>query len=333
MIHAYAATERGGKLAPFDYEPGEVGYDEIEIAVEHCGICHSDISMLDNDWGLSRYPIVPGHEAIGTIVALGAGVTHLQAGQRVGIGWHAGYCNTCGQCMSGDHNLCASAVATIGGHHGGFAERMRAQASAAVPLPEGLNPADAGPLFCGGVTVFNPLVQFDMQPTDRVGIIGIGGLGHLAVQFFSAWGCHVTAFTSSPDKREAALALGAQDTLDSTDPAALRAAAQSFDVILSTVNVKLNWGAYLGTLKPRGRLHFVGATLDPVPVQVMQLMGGQLSVSASPVGSPAVIAQMLEFAARHGIAAQTEHFPLSEVNAALDHLRAGKARYRIVLDV
>jgi uncharacterized zinc-type alcohol dehydrogenase-like protein len=333
MIKAYAATERGGELSPFEYEPGELGHDEIEIAVEHCGICHSDLSMINNDWAFSTYPIVPGHEVIGTVVTTGVNVAHLQAGQRVGVGWQSGFCMACHDCMSGDHNLCSSATATIAGHHGGFADRMRAQATSAVVLPENLDPAKAGPLFCGGITVYNPLVQFDIPSTARVGIIGIGGLGHMAIKFCAAWGCEVTAFTTSDDKREQAIAMGAHDTLNSTDQDALAEAAGRFDLVLSTVNVALNWPAYLGTLRKRGRLHFVGATLEPVQLSVMQLMASQLSVSSSPVGSPATIAEMLDFAARHNIEPQTEHFPLAKVNDAIAHLKSGAARYRVVLDM
>ncbi|MBS0002952.1 MAG: NAD(P)-dependent alcohol dehydrogenase [Thioalkalivibrio sp.] len=332
MIHAYAAFEPGGELRPFEYDPGPLGVGEVEIEVEHCGICHSDVSMLDNAWGISSYPLVPGHEVVGRIGAIGPGVTGLEPGQRVGLGWQAGYCMHCDTCMSGDHNLCGEAQGTIIGHHGGFADRVRAAAASVVPLPEGIDAASAGPLFCGGITVFNPLVQYEVPPTARVGVVGIGGLGHLALKFLNAWGCEVTAFTTSESKREAALRLGAHDTLDSRDAKVLEAAAGHFDLILSTVNVKLDWNAYLGTLKPRGRLHFVGATLEPIDVAVFPLLAGQRSISASPVGSPATIRRMLEFAVRHGIAPVTEHFPLERVNDAIDHLRSGQARYRVVLN-
>lgn len=330
-IKAYAAYEAGGPLKPFEYDPGQLGPDEVELEVKSCGICHSDLSMIDNAWGISRYPLVPGHEVVGTIVARGENVRHLQEGELVGLGWHAGYCNTCEHCLSGDHNLCHQATGTIVGHYGGFAERVRAQAISVVRIPEGIDPDSAGPLFCGGITVYNPLVQFDVKPTDRVAVIGIGGLGHLALQFLNAWGCKVTAFTSSEAKRKEALELGAHDTLDSRDPEALQAAAGRFDLILSTVNVKLDWNAYLNTLRPRGRLHFVGATLEPLDISAFALIGGQRSVSGSPVGSPATIAQMLEFAARHNIKPVVEKFPLEKVNEALEHLRSGKARYRVVL--
>lgn len=331
MIKAYAAKTLGAPLDPFEYDPGPLGAGEVEIHVEHCGICHSDISMLNNDWGMTQYPFVPGHEVIGTIGEVGADVTHLQVGQRVGLGWHSDYCCNCSSCLSGDHNLCATASGTIVGRHGGFADKVRANAVSVVTLPEGLDPSKAGPLFCGGITVFNPLIQFDIPPTSKVAVIGIGGLGHMALEFVNAWGCEVTAFTSSDSKREEALKMGAHHTLNSRDAAQLAEAAGSFDLILSTVNVKLDWNTYLGTLKPKGRLHMLGATLEPLDLGAMSLIMGQLNVSGSPVGSPATIAQMLEFAARHQIEPVTEHFRFDQVNEALQHLESGKARYRVVL--
>lgn len=331
MIKAYAAFEPGGELTAFEYDPGPLLSGQVEINVEHCGICHSDVSMLNNDWGITEYPLVPGHEVIGTIAEVGEGVSNLKVGQRVGLGWHAGYCMTCDPCLSGDHNLCANAEATIVGHHGGFADKVRASATSVVILPEGIDAKSAGPLFCGGITVFNPLVQFDVKPTARVGVIGIGGLGHMALQFLNAWGCHVTAFTSSASKREEALRLGAHDTLDSRDPPLLESMSRTFDMIVSTVNVKLDWNLYLSTLKPKGRLHFVGAALDPLDLHVFSMLTGQYSISGSPVGSPITIERMLEFAALHQIKPVTEHFRFDEVNAAIEHLKSGKARYRVVL--
>jgi len=331
MIKAYAAKQAGGQLEVFEYEPGPIAGDDIEISVESCGICHSDLSMLDNEWGFTQYPFVPGHEVIGTIAAVGERVTSLRVGERVGLGWHAGYCMSCQTCHSGDHNLCANAQPTIAGRHGGFADKVRAQAAAVVALPNGLNPKSAGPMFCGGITVFNPLVQFDIKPTSKVGVIGIGGLGHIALQFLNAWGCEVTAFTSSESKKTEALEMGAHTVLDSSSPLALESAASRFDFIISTVNVKLDWNAYIATLAPKGRLHFVGATLEPLDIGVFPLIGGQRSISGSPVGSPAVIKTMLEFAAHHKIEPITEYFRFDQVNEAIQRLRDGKAHYRIVL--
>ncbi len=208
---------------------------------------------------------------------------------------------------------------------------MRANWTWVSPIPEGLDASSAGPLFCGGITVFNPIVQFGVQPTDRVGVIGIGGLGHMALKFLRAWGCEVVAFTSSDSKREEALQLGAHRTLNSRDTAEIAAAAGSFDFILNTTNVGLDWNVYIGALKPKGRLHTVGAVLEPLGLAAFPMISGQKSVSGSPLGSPATTDLMLEFSARHGIAPTTESFPMSQANEALDHLRSGKARYRVVL--
>jgi uncharacterized zinc-type alcohol dehydrogenase-like protein len=331
MIKAYAAHEPKGSLEPFEYEPGPLGEQEVEIDVEHCGICHSDVNMIDNDWGMTQYPIVPGHEVAGKVAAIGSGVGHLSVGDDVGLGWHAGYCMTCPQCLAGDHNLCASGEGTIVGRHGGFADKVRAQAASVVKLPAGIDKEGVGPLFCGGITVFNPMIQFDVRPEHKVGVIGIGGLGHMAVQFLRAWGCEVTAFTSSEKKKEEALGFGAHHTVDSRDASAIEAAAGQFDYLISTVNVKLDWNAYLMALRPKGHLHFVGATMDPLDIGALPMIMGQRSISGSPVGSPGNITKMLEFTVRHGIKPIIERFELDKVNEALDRLRSGKAHYRIVL--
>lgn len=330
-VHAYAATEPGAPLHPFDYDLPPASGSDVDIEVLSSGVCHSDLSIVDNEWGISAYPVVPGHEVIGRVAAVGDQVRALAQGDLVGLGWHAGYCMTCDQCMSGHHNTCPDGVTTIVGHHGGFADLVRAQEGAVVKLPEGLDPKTAGPLLCGGITVFNP-IETHVKPTHRVGVVGIGGLGHLALKFLAAWGCEVTAFTSTAAKRDEALAFGATDTIDSRDPDALAANAGRFDLILSTVNAALDWNAYLATLAPRGRLHSVGAVLAPFDLAAFALLPAERSFGASPVGAPAQIRRMLAFAARHGIAPQTEHFPMDQVNAALQHLRDGKARYRVVLD-
>ncbi|ULQ48223.1 NAD(P)-dependent alcohol dehydrogenase [Flagellatimonas centrodinii] len=330
-VHAFAAHEAGGPLTPFEYSLPPLEGDDVDIAVESCGICHSDLSMLDAEWGRTRFPLVPGHEVTGRIIEVGPAVKHLKAGDRVGLGWQAGSCLHCGQCMDGHHNLCRSVRPTIIGRHGGFADRVRAQAAFVCTLPEGLDAASAGPLFCGGITVFSPIVEFGVKPTDRVGVVGIGGLGHLALQFLNAWGCEVTAFTSSASKQDEAVSLGAHKTVSSRDADALKPLAGQFDFLLVTANVSLDWPLYLSLLSPRGRLHVVGAVLEPMAVPVFSLMGGQKSVSSSPVGSPQTIRTMLEFCARHDIRPQVETYPMADVNAALDRLRSGAARYRVVL--
>lgn len=331
MIRAYAAHEPGGELKPFEYDPGLLGDEDVEIQVDYCGICHSDLSMLNNDWGMTQYPFVPGHEVVGAIAAVGNRVTQLQVGQRVGLGWYSRSCMHCEWCMSGNHNLCRTAEGTIVARHGGFADKVRAHQSWVSPLPDALNPATAGPLFCGGITVFNPIVQFDVKPTDRVGVIGIGGLGHMALRFLHAWGCDVTAFSNSPEKEAEAKELGANHFVNSRDTNALKAVANSFDLILSTVNVELDWNAYIAALRPKGRLHLVGVVLNPLSSQVFPLIEGQKSISGSPLGSPSTVEKMLDFASRHHIEPVVEMFAFDRVNDAIDKLRSGKPRYRIVL--
>jgi uncharacterized zinc-type alcohol dehydrogenase-like protein len=331
MIKAYAVDEAGGQLKPFEYDAGELHFDEVEIDVEYCGICHSDVSMIDNEWGFTQYPLVPGHEVAGKISAVGEKVEHFKVGDSVGLGWHSGYCMTCPSCLSGDHNLCASGQGTIVGRHGGFADKVRAKAASVVKLPDGIDKESTGPLFCGGITVFNPIVQFNVQPTDRVGVIGIGGLGHMALQFLNAWGCEVTAFTSSEAKQEEALKMGAHHTINSRDSAKLEEAAGQFDYIVSTVNVKMDWEKYLNALKPKGHLHIVGGVLEPLDIGAFPMIMGQRSVGGSPVGSPATIAKMLDFAVLHDIKPLIEKFKFDQVNEAIAHLKDGKARYRIVL--
>jgi uncharacterized zinc-type alcohol dehydrogenase-like protein len=330
-FHGYAAKAKGEKLQPFEFDPGELGADQVEVAVEYCGICHSDLSMLDNEWGATKYPLVPGHEVIGKVVALGTNAKKLKVGQRVGIGWISGSCMECKPCLSGDQNLCPTSEGTIVKRYGGFANRVRAQWPWAIPVPEALDPAKAGPLFCGGVTVFNPILQANVKGTERVGVIGIGGLGHMALSFLSAWGCDVTAFTSSDSKHEEAKKLGAHHVVNSRDSAQLKKIAGSLDYVISTVNAPLDWKAVIGTLAPRGRLHFAGVVLQPIPVEVFALISAERFISGSPTGNPVVVAEMLDFCARHTIAPITELYPMSKVNEALDHLRAGKARYRVVL--
>jgi uncharacterized zinc-type alcohol dehydrogenase-like protein len=330
-IKAWAAMSAGAPLQPYDYDPGPLGAEEVEIAVDYCGICHSDLSMVDNDWGMSTYPLIPGHEVVGRVVAMGSHTKGLKLGQLVGLGWTAGSCMHCSTCMGGDHNLCSTAVPTIVGHHGGFASRVRSHWAWAIPLPEGVRPEVAGPLLCGGITVFNPLLEFDVLPTSRVGVVGIGGLGHMALRFAKAWGCEVTAFTSNLDKAKEARALGAHRVVSSRNQDEINAIAGQLDLVIVTANASLDWDALINTLGPKGRLHIVGAVLEPIPVQAFSLIMAQREVSGSPTGSPTAIARMLAFCARHGIEPMVEMYPMSKVNDALDRLKEGKVRYRAVL--
>jgi uncharacterized zinc-type alcohol dehydrogenase-like protein len=330
MIKSYAAHEPKGKLKPFEYEAGALGDHQVEIDVQYCGICHSDLSVLDNEWGISVYPFVPGHEVVGKISAKGSHVPNLKVGQTVGLGWYSKSCMTCIQCLSGDHNLCPSAEATMVGRYGGFANKVRAHHVWAIPLPQAVDIKSAGPLFCGGITVFNPIIQNNILPTQRVGVIGIGGLGHMALGFLNAWGCDVSAFSTSPDKEQEAKTMGAHHFINSKDPSSINKFKGYFDLILNTTNVNLDWNLYLSLLRPKGKLHIVGAG-PQINATIFPMISSQLSVGASPLGSPATTQTMLEFVARHNIKPVTEEYPMSKVNEAMDRLKSGKARYRIVL--
>jgi len=329
-IHAYAAHKAGDQLQPFDYTVDALKPDEVEIDIEYCGICHSDLSMLNNDWGITHYPFVPGHEIIGKISAVGNMVKHLNIGQYVGLGWRARSCLICDQCISGHHNRCTNGEDVIVGRYGGYANKVRCQALWAFPLPKNIDMKTAGPLFCGGITVFNPLIQNNIKSTSHVAVIGIGGLGHLALKFLNAWGCEVTAFSTNPNKEKEIRQFGAHHFINSNDKKAIESSANKFDMVLVTSNVELDWNAYINTIKPGGKLHIVGAA-PSVKVDVFSLISGEKSISGSPIGSPSTIKMMLDFCNRHSIAPLVEEYQLSRVNEAIERLKEGKARYRIVL--
>ena len=305
------------------------GRGELVLDVMHCGLCHSDVSMFDNAWGMSAYPLVGGHEAVGQVVAVGEGVDPALIGQLRGVGWFAGSCGHCDQCVAGRANLCHGAEATIVGRSGAFASQVKARQNWAIPLPVGLDPAVAGPLYCGGITVFAPLFDESVSPTARVAVIGVGGLGHIALQFCRAWGCEVTAVTSSPAKADQARQLGAHEVVTLGD---LASWAGRFDLIINTVNQPLDWGVVIGALAPLGRLHLLGAVLEPLSVNAFELIMTRRLITGSPTSSPASLRKMVAFCARHGIQPMVERLPMAEIDTALDRLRRGDVRYRFVMD-
>ena len=330
-VQAFAAMEPKAKLKPYSYELGEIGPEEVDIKVSYCGICHSDLSMINNDWGMTQYPIVPGHEIVGEVVAAGKAVKNVKIGDNVGLGWFSASCMSCQECMDGSHHLCSRNEATIVGRHGGFADYVRGHWSWAIPLPDAIDMRRTGPLLCGGITVFNPIILANVKPTDTVGVIGIGGLGHMALKFLKYWGCEVVAFSSNPDKKEQILNMGANQVINSKSPDELASIAGKLNFILNTTNVTLDWSSYLTTLAPKGTLHTVGAVLEPMAIPAFSLITGEKSVGGSPLGSPALTKTMLDFCVRHEIYPTVEEFPIEKINEAIEHLESGKARYRIVL--
>jgi uncharacterized zinc-type alcohol dehydrogenase-like protein len=274
---------------------------------------------------------VPGHEIVGNVSALGSKVTALKEGNRVGIGWQARSCGECEWCIKGEENLCPEILqSATWTPYGGFASAIVVDSRFAFPLPDNLEPENVGPLMCGGITVYSPMRDHDIRPSMKVGVVGIGGLGHMALQFASAFGCEVTAFSSTPAKEVEARALGATNFINSSDTAQLQNAARSLDFILS-VGHDLDWNAYLGTLRPNGKLCVMGIPANPINIEPIQLIMGQVSVCGSVIGGRSAIREMLEFAAQHDIKAMTEVMPMSEVNEAIAKLKDNNVRYRIVL--
>jgi uncharacterized zinc-type alcohol dehydrogenase-like protein len=331
QIQGLAAHAAGSELLPLKYDPGKLGAREVEIAITHCAICHSDLHLIANDWGISQYPFIPGHEIVGTVAALGSEVRSLEVGQRVGLGWQSNSCGQCEWCMSGQENLCASSEGTCVHRHGGYADRVRANARFVVPIPDALPSEQTAPLLCGGITVYNAMRIAGVNPSSRVGVVGIGGLGHLAIQFARVFGAEVTAFSTTLAKEEEARSLGAHHFVNSRETKSMKEVTGALDFLLTTVNADQDWGAYLQALRPNGSLWFVGVPPSPVSVHAFPLISGQRTVGGSPVGSPFRLREMLDVAARHGVKATTERFPMDKANEAIDKVKKGKVRYRAVL--
>lgn len=334
-VIAYAAIGAKMPLEIFRYDAGALGPDEVDVAVTHCGICHTDIGMIDDEWGVSNFPVVAGHEIVGIVAAIGSNVDpeRLAIGQRVGVGAISGACMCCECFDGGRQNVCADRVDTVmRGHRGGFASHVRASNwRFAHPIPDVIASEHAGPLLCAGTTVFSPLIRNGVMPTDRVAVVGIGGLGHLAVQYLSKWGCDVTAISSSADKELEARALGAAHFIATRDSDGLARAAGSFDFVMSTVSADLPWDAYLAILKPQGKLCVVGVPESAIAFNAFSLLSSEKVIAGGIPGSLVETMQMLSFSARHGIKPIVETFPMREINRAVEHVRSGKARYRAVL--
>lgn len=333
-IRAWAAKKPGGPLEPFTYTSAPVGPEEVLVEVAHCGVCHTDLGCWKNEPGNIPFPFVPGHEITGKIVALGevAAQKGLSVGQAVGVGWMKESCLHCNPCFDGAQHLCTTGKATIIGNHGGFASHVKVHWIWATPLPQQLSYTDSGPMLCAGITVFSPLLEYGVKPTDRIGIFGVGGLGHLAVKFCNAWGADVTAFSQTERKYDSIRELGADRVVSSRNGADWQSLKGELDLVLVTVAVPLDWDGIFSMLAPKGRLHVVGILGAPISVNMWPLLTEQNSLSSSPGGSRGTMRQMLDFSARHGIGPIVQHFPMSQVNEAIAFVEAGKAHYRVVLD-
>ena len=294
-------------------------------------MCHSDVHLIDNDWGISKYPFIPGHEIVGTVVGVGSAVKDRTMGERVGVGWQADSCGICEWCRQGEEHLCAKAQPTCVGSNGGYADKVRVNSRFAMPVPTALESESAAPLLCAGITVYNPLRNHGVRPSSRVGVIGIGGLGHLGIQFAKAFGAEVTAFSTSKDKEAEAMELGAHNFVNTRDTGALKKVAGSFDLLLSTVSADQDWQAYVGALRPKGMLCVVGASATPMQIAGPSLIALEKAVSGSNTGSPRDLIEMLDVAARHGVKAVTEKFAMAKANEAMAKVKKNQVRYRAVL--
>jgi uncharacterized zinc-type alcohol dehydrogenase-like protein len=331
QIQGLAVHAAGAELLTFRYDPGELGVQEVEIGISHCGICHSDLHLISNDWGISQYPFIPGHEIIGNVVAIGSQVRSLKVGDRVGLGWQSNSCGECEWCSRGLENLCPLQEATCVRRHGGYAARVRANARFVMRIPDALPSEQAAPLLCGGITVYSPIREHCVNPSSRVGIVGIGGLGHIAIQFAKVFGAEVTAFSTTVSKEEEARSLGAHHFVNSRESKAMKDVAGTLDFILNTANADQDWNVYIQALRPNGTLCFVGVPPSPVSLHAFPLIAGVRTVTGSPIGSPQRIREMLDVAARHGVKATTECFAMAKANEAIERVKKNKVRYRAVL--
>jgi uncharacterized zinc-type alcohol dehydrogenase-like protein len=326
-IEGYAALSPGKILEPFAYTAKELGPFEILIQITHCGLCHTDLYMMENSWKRSTYPLLPGHEIVGRVIKKGSCATK-ELNDRVGVGWIHSTCMNCPECNQGDTNICQHKSSIYNqGKFGGFANFVVADSRFAYVLPDVLNSAHAAPLLCAGATVYAALKKQTRK--GDTGIIGIGGLGHLAIQFAKAMGSNVSAISSSPSKEEDAKQLGASHFYTYQNPPK----ANSFDFLLCTVTHPLNWNQILSFLRPNGVLCFVSRPLEGIYIDPMYLVSTQKMICGSNNANTKEITEMFSLAAKENIRPWIEQMPLSEIHRAIEHLRHNKARYRIVLSI
>jgi uncharacterized zinc-type alcohol dehydrogenase-like protein len=329
-IQGYAAMAVGQPLVPFTYEPPEVGEHDVRVSVTHCGLCHTDIQAIDDYYGITTFPFVPGHEIVGHVSAVGPGVAGLKQGDRVGIGWQGRSCGKCEWCLKGETQLCMEIEdTTVMVPYGGFSSSVVADYRFVHPVPPAMPSEVAAVLMCAGLTVYSALRTHVTSPGLKVAIVGIGGLGHLAIQFAHAFGCEVTAVSSSPAKKDQALGFGAKHFLDANDSANMRKVNFGYDLLICTANAGILWEALLMTLKKRGKLILLG--FPDVAFNSTDLVAHELTMVGSLIGNPNMMRAMLSFAQEHLIKPMVELMPMSHVNEAIQKLKENRVRYRIVL--
>lgn len=332
-MHAVQVEKPGAPLKLVERPMPEPGPGKVRIKIEACGICHSDSLVVEGHFPGINYPRVPGHEIAGHIDALGPGVTAWRVGQRVGVGWHGGHCGVCANCRRGDFVLCVVMRVPGMAYDGGYADYMVAPQEALAAIPDDLAAVEAAPLLCAGITTFNSLRHSGAGPGDLVAILGIGGLGHLAVQFAAKMGFHTVAIARGADKAKLALALGAHRYIDSKaeDAAKVLTELGGAKVILATVTNAQAMSALIDGLGVDGKLLVVGVSTEPIEISPLQLIGRRRSVTGWPSGRAADSEDTMRFSALEGVRPMTETFPLTEAAKGYQRMMSGDARFRVVL--
>ena len=332
IVHGFAAMAKGQQLVPFTYDPPKLKKYEVRVSVTHCGICFSDIHAIDDFYGITPFPFVPGHEVVGYVSEMGSAVKGLRVGDRVGMGWQGRSCMKCEWCLKGEEQLCEHVEKNgVWEPHGGFASSITADGRFVYRLPRGMLSEVGAVLLCAGVTVYSPLRRFKAGPSHKVCVVGIGGLGHLAIEFAHALGCEVTAISSSPGKKEQALKFGADDFVLAGDNDRIKQLYYNFDLVLYTGHAEIDWTRVLWTVNTNGRLVMMGFPPASVSMDLMELVVHQQSVTGSFLGSRAMMKEVLSFAQAHKIAPMFELMPMAQVNQAIQKVKDNKARYRVVL--
>ncbi len=340
---AFSATSASAPLSATVIERRQPTASDVQIEILYCGVCHSDLHFARNEWHFTQYPAVPGHEIVGRVTAVGSGVTKFKAGDTVGVGCLVDSCRTCPNCRVGLEQYCDSGMAggTYGGMEkhlgtptlGGYSQSIVVTEDFVLRMPANLNLAAAAPLLCAGITTYSPLRHWKVGPGQKVGIVGLGGLGHMGVKFAKAFGAHVVLFTTSPGKVADAKRLGAHEVVVSTDAAQMAAHAGSFDFILDTVSAQHDVNAYFNLLKREGNFVLVGAPDQPLPVAPFALIFRRRSFSGSLIGGLPETQEMLDFCGQHNITCDIEMIRMDQINGAYERMLKSDVKYRFVIDL
>jgi uncharacterized zinc-type alcohol dehydrogenase-like protein len=337
---AWAATSATAALAPFTIERRAPEAGEVRMSVAFCGVCHSDLHQVRNEWGNAAFPMVPGHEIVGHITEVGAGVTAWKVGDRVGVGCLVDSCRTCEACGVGEEQFCSGgSVGTYNATdkqgrptYGGYSTALTVSQDFLLRIPANLPLDKAAPLLCAGITTYSPLRHFGVKAGDQIAVVGLGGLGHMGVKLAKAVGAHVTVLSHSPSKQDDALKLGADAFVVTSDAAAFEALAGRFSFILDTVSAAHDVNAYLALLKFNGTMCLVGAPPEPTPIHAFGLIFGRKRLVGSLIGGIKETQEMLDFCAEHDIVSDIELIPAQQINEAYERLLKGDVRYRFVID-